>query len=80
MQLGPRLWLQLVTKNANAEVIWRIDREWRLIAATLWMEDNNFKKLGTHPSSGDLARLVIDWKKSKDLTVKPDEVEVSVQK
>lgn len=78
--LGPKLWSQLVTRNANAEVIWRIDREWRLIAATLWMEDTNFERLGTNPSSGELARLVIDWRKSKDLTVKPDEVEISVQK
>ena len=68
-QLNPKLWSLLVIKEANAEVLWSIDEKYRLIAATLWMEDDNFKKLGTNPSSGDLARLVMRWQESKDLTL-----------
>lgn len=70
-QLNPMLWSELLNKDADTIVLWRIDEKWRLVAATLWMEEDNFKKLGNSPSAGDLARLVVNWQRSKDLTTDP---------
>lgn len=63
-RLGESLWAKMLARDISDQAVlelWKLKKEYQAMAASLWMEDKNFKKVGSNPTSKVLSTLVMEY-------------------